>query len=157
MKQCKKCSCDLIVGKNWCISNQKHYKYLCYKCDNEYSREYYKQNKKRMRLQNKKRQKKNRTTPHGKYLAYRARARHKKLEFELSEIDFALLISSPCFYCSEIQLSFNGVDRVDSDKGYTMDNSVSCCSQCNRMKQIFTKESFINKCKQISEKQKVIL
>ena len=28
----------------------------------------------------------------------------------------------------------NGVDRIDSNKGYTKDNCVPCCKICNQMK-----------------------
>ena len=95
---------------------------------------------------------------HGKFSDYKSGAKRRVgKEFRLIKTEFALLISSPCYYCGELQENFNGVDRVDNTKGYTIDNCVSCCSMCNRMKNIFTKEEFIMKCKQITEKQKVIL
>ena len=31
-------------------------------------------------------------------------------------------------------ISVNGIDRLDSSKGYTIDNCVSCCSVCNTAK-----------------------
>ena len=93
---------------------------------------------------------------HGKYLAYIHAAKHRNRSFALSKIDFALLVSSPCYYCGELQENFNGVDRVNNDKGYTLDNCVSCCEMCNRMKLTKSKEEFIMKCKQIIEKQEVM-
>lgn len=30
--------------------------------------------------------------------------------------------------------TYNGIDRVDSDGDYTIDNCVPCCKICNRMK-----------------------
>jgi 5-methylcytosine-specific restriction endonuclease McrA len=37
----------------------------------------------------------------------------------------------------------NGIDRIDSNKGYTMDNCVSCCWTCNRMKGNMTQQNFL--------------
>ena len=36
----------------------------------------------------------------------------------------------------------NGIDRVDSSKGYTLDNCVPCCSICNTMKLNYTLQEF---------------
>ena len=38
---------------------------------------------------------------------------------------------------------FHGLDRVDSKYGYSPDNLVTCCFDCNRMKSDFTLEFFI--------------
>jgi hypothetical protein len=37
----------------------------------------------------------------------------------------------------------NGVDRVDSGRGYTVDNCVPCCKFCNLMKRNYTPEFFL--------------
>ena len=37
----------------------------------------------------------------------------------------------------------NGIDRLDSSKGYTINNCVPCCSKCNLMKSNFKKEDFL--------------
>lgn len=39
----------------------------------------------------------------------------------------------PCFYGPH-PIETIGLDRIDSTKGYTMDNLVSCCETCNRAK-----------------------
>jgi len=56
------------------------------------------------------------------------------------------LIIKDCFYCgnkpSNVQKNhshngafmYNGLDRVDNNKGYTIDNIVPCCWDCNRAK-----------------------
>lgn len=38
----------------------------------------------------------------------------------------------------------NGIDRIDSTKGYSADNCVPCCSKCNRMKLDHSIEDFKN-------------
>jgi hypothetical protein len=78
---------------------------------------------------------------------------------------FLNLSQQPCYYCgarpyrtvnigirknynaSVYQLqdgyfTYNGLDRVDSTKGHTVDNVVPCCSICNRMKSNLTIEEF---------------
>jgi hypothetical protein len=50
----------------------------------------------------------------------------------------------PCFYCgSSYDERLNGLDRIDSSKGYTDDNTVSCCSTCNCMKSSLPLNSFL--------------
>lgn len=36
----------------------------------------------------------------------------------------------------------SGLDRVDNDKGYTVENSVACCTRCNTMKSTYCLEEF---------------
>lgn len=90
----------------------------------------------------------------GIYSIYRCAARKFNRSFTLNINAFGLLISSPCYYCGEVQEKFNGVDRVDSEEGYTEENCVSCCAMCNRMKNKFLKEDFIFKCQQITDKRR---
>jgi len=47
----------------------------------------------------------------------------------------------------------NGVDRVDNSIGYTVENSVSCCAMCNRMKHAYGAAAFIEKCRAIANHQ----
>jgi hypothetical protein len=39
---------------------------------------------------------------------------------------------------------YNGIDRIDSSKGYTEDNVVPCCSSCNYAKLNMTQHEFSN-------------
>lgn len=36
-----------------------------------------------------------------------------------------------------------GIDRLNNDKGYTVENIVSCCSICNKAKSNLTMEEFL--------------
>jgi hypothetical protein len=40
-------------------------------------------------------------------------------------------------------LYFNGVDRIDNEKGYNTDNCVPCCTTCNYMKRMLSVEEFL--------------
>lgn len=65
--------------------------------------------------------------------------------FELSPDEFESIISRNCYYCGEAprtrrwasikgDITYNGIDRVDNTKGYTLTNVVPCCSTCNLWK-----------------------
>ena len=78
---------------------------------------------------------------------YKSHAKEASREFSLSLQDVINLIESPCTYCGaedsnkltsvyrlNEDFEYNGIDRVDSSQGYSVDNTVSCCWDCNRMK-----------------------
>lgn len=85
---------------------------------------------------------------------YKKNARVKGLKFELSEEVFIKLTSGDCIYCGQVpgnkrhtqnkkrSYIYNGIDRVDSSKGYEKGNCVSCCSTCNYMKRRKTVSEF---------------
>lgn len=97
------------------------------------------------------------------YCKYTGRARKEQKEFSLSKEEFATMTSADCHYCgSPPQQShynrktsnsgpyiYNGIDRVDSKKGYTVDNCVPCCKVCNFMKSNLMPEEFIEHIKKI--------
>jgi hypothetical protein len=89
------------------------------------------------------------------YGRYKARAKTKNVDFSLSKIDFLNITQSKCFYCNcepnqiyrgeavrNGEYVYNGIDRIDSTKGYTLDNTVTCCWMCNRSKGADTLEYF---------------
>ena len=77
---------------------------------------------------------------------YRRSAQERNYEFSISEADFRRLTSLDCSYCGSPpsrlkkvksgngHYVYNGLDRVDNSKGYTLDNVVTCCKTCNRAK-----------------------
>lgn len=91
--------------------------------------------------------------------SYRVGARSRGLEFSLTESYFYELVIQPCVYCGDFSkknvkeiksytrsvkqpFRYTGIDRVDSSKGYTVENSVPCCSICNRAKKDMDSELF---------------
>lgn len=84
-----------------------------------------------------------------KYNYYKKNAKRRNYSFELSKEQFYNLISQPCYYCGENLQSSRGIDRVDSKKGYFLENCVPCCEVCNRMKLDYPVDFWINHMKTI--------
>jgi len=81
-------------------------------------------------------------------------AKTRRLEWHLTREQVRRLTKQLCFYCgaepaqvwSEKTLdgayTYNGIDRVNNERGYTTDNVVPCCGRCNSMKRTMTSEEF---------------
>lgn len=75
-----------------------------------------------------------------------------KTEF-ISEEDFIKLSQLPCHYCGEFNFNkrhnkgnyweYHGLDRLNNDKGHTLDNVVSCCWRCNEKKSDDSEPEFL--------------
>lgn len=101
------------------------------------------------------------------YKTYITGAKNRNHIFDLDFELFNQLISKNCYYCNEApkeasdhiiikrgntrepKICYNGIDRLDSCKGYTIDNVVSCCSVCNYMKNRLSQENFLNQINKI--------
>jgi hypothetical protein len=74
------------------------------------------------------------------------RANRNDIPFTLTRSQFEYKMSKPCFYCgrekNENERCF-GLDRFDNDKGYTDQNAVCCCAQCNMMKKDVPYQLFV--------------
>ena len=87
---------------------------------------------------------------------YKYSAKKKGLLWDLSEELCRNLFLSKCHYCGIMNSNtirsrpsaelfiYNGIDRIDSNKGYTKDNVVSCCCICNKAKTNMSKEEFLS-------------
>jgi hypothetical protein len=61
------------------------------------------------------------------------------------------MMTSPCVYCGFIsEETLNGIDRKDGQLGYSQDNCVSCCKNCNFIKKCLDPITFIQRCQHIS-------
>lgn len=94
-----------------------------------------------------------------RYANYKLKARNRNLSWELDEFQFIHLTQELCYYCgsppSNLERNhngifiYNGLDRIDNQKGYTLNNTVPCCSYCNLMKREMSIEEWINHMKKI--------
>lgn len=94
------------------------------------------------------------------YATYRCGAEHRDIEFSISKEDFKIVTGGLCTYCgsqpyqkigreSSGYYVYNGVDRQDNLKGYTKENCVPSCGECNLMKGKKTVEGFIAACRAV--------
>lgn len=115
---------------------------------------------------------------------YRRTAELRGLEFSLSREEHKNIIGRNCYYCntpppafncyvkadhtirrngkltrqSTVDLAWiraNGIDRFDNSRGYTINNSVPCCADCNRAKWEMTALDYISHCQKVIAYQSV--
>lgn len=89
------------------------------------------------------------------YMRYKSGAKERGYVFGLSKEELYKITSSNCYYCGiePNQIAsrkncrgiyrYNGIDRIDNDKGYVIDNVVPCCKTCNIAKRDMSKEAFL--------------
>lgn len=73
---------------------------------------------------------------------YKSNAKVRNISWDLTDSEFLELVTKSCAYCGHTQ-EYNGIDRIDSNKGYTINNCVPCCSWCNTMKLDHSLEEFL--------------
>ena len=89
-------------------------------------------------------------------VSYKQCVRHAKdkgMPVELTESMFDELTARACFYCCRptTHRHKNGVDRKDPAVGYTVDNSVPCCGECNLTKGGLTSVEFFDLAIRVAE------
>lgn len=113
-----------------------------------------------------------------KFSNYKGVAKYRGHIFEISYDIFIKLVTDSCYYCGnkpnnsynsisrnrkykksynyydkkEYDILYNGIDRIDSSKGYIEGNVVSCCKHCNTAKLDRTFEEFKNWISQVYKK-----
>lgn len=94
---------------------------------------------------------------------YKSNAIIRGMKFNLTMEDVRNITSKNCYYCGEepsgISImskskdeklteyrtyKYSGIDRIDSNKGYELDNVVPCCKWCNIAKNDSTVDEFKN-------------
>lgn len=82
-------------------------------------------------------------------------AKRRKIPFLLTDEEYYFLIKQNCVYCDAIPSLINGVDRRDNNHqiGYTRENSVSCCNDCNSSKRTYSIPKFLSSVFHIAQYQ----
>ena len=90
------------------------------------------------------------------FKSYQSGAKRRGINWELTEEDFKKLTKSNCFYTGLPPLAitkhrggsytYNGIDRIDSESGYCLDNCVPCNTDVNIMKRDMPIGYFIQLC-----------
>lgn len=78
-------------------------------------------------------------TSKGKYASYKGGAKARAISFDLTFDQFDTYWQADCNYCGD-QIATIGIDRVDSNVGYTIENCVPCCTRCNIIKMDYDME-----------------
>lgn len=110
------------------------------------------------------------------FARYKRRAVEIGQDFMLTREEFREITSSPCCYCGTgpkmvssprwdrrvkngykcghwTEYLYNGVDRQDNSQGYTLENCVPCCKNCNLMKHTRSSEEFVAHVQKVYEFQ----
>lgn len=104
---------------------------------------------------------------------YKTGAKNRGFDWDLTNKQFEKITKQNCYFCGskpieqksleryyhesiKDRIKFNGIDRLDSNLGYTEDNCVPCCTMCNRMKLDYTENDFLNHISKILEHQNSI-
>ncbi len=86
--------------------------------------------------------------------SYKRHAKERGFKWELTDDQFSKITQKDCFYCgieptniakskgNNGEYIYNGIDRIDNTKGYTIDNIVPCCKICNNAKHTLTLQEF---------------
>lgn len=84
---------------------------------------------------------------------YKRLATRRNRTFELTSKEFITIAEQPCHYCgikahvvkrvAQAVYVYNGIDRMDNSRGYSIDNVVPCCTLCNFAKGTRTYEQFM--------------
>jgi hypothetical protein len=141
---CVSCCEEVNYMKN--NMTQEHFINQCIKISNRFSIENYS-------VSNIKIIKKNTNTDrkelNDRYSQYKSESKKRKISFELTKEQFSKYWQKDCYYCGD-KIETIGLDRVDNEKEYTLDNIVSCCIFCNKTKWKYSKQEFISMCIKIA-------
>ena len=85
-----------------------------------------------------------------RYVQYKASAKARGKDFNLTFGEFKSYWNQPCYYCGN-PIDGIGLDRVNSNIGYHVNNVVPCCTQCNTAKMAVTQSEFFAMIKRIYE------
>lgn len=74
--------------------------------------------------------------PRRKLNVYLYNSQKANREFHLTKEQAMEMFYKPCFYCGKEVKKYwlNGIDRIDNNKHYLVDNVVPCCTVCNELK-----------------------
>lgn len=87
---------------------------------------------------------------------YKNSAKRRGIEYKLTEEQFIKLTEQDCYYCGAKpnriakgkgyngNYTYNGIDRIDNNKGYVINNVVPCCHTCNQAKSNLKEQEFKN-------------
>jgi len=148
-KLCRKCRKEKDISefgkrKDSACRTRAH----CKECKNRYNRKYRAKNKEKVKAARAKRAEKNKhyqkeyyKSPVGKYKSYKSNAKKRNISFVLSFDEFMTFWKQPCYYCGA-HIDYVGIDRLNNNVGYSLENCVPCCATHNYMKMELDEKQF---------------
>jgi hypothetical protein len=103
-------------------------------------KDYYEANPEKIKAQKKAYYK----TPAGKFSQYKNNANQRGIPFLMEFQQFEGLWGKPCFYCGA-EIKTIGLDRIDNNGPYHIDNVVPCCWSCNKSKGALPLEEWLER------------
>ncbi len=85
----------------------------------------------------------------GRYSLCKGYAKRSGIDFTITLEEFKQFWEKPCHYCNTTGV-FIGLDRIDSSRGYSNDNVLPCCYNCNVAKAELSYKDFIAMCHKIA-------
>jgi hypothetical protein len=86
-----------------------------------------------------------------KEYVYKKSASDRGIQYNLTSVEACQLFRDKCFYCGykPVDGYLNGIDRLDNEGEYEMENCVTACPICNYMKECLDPLIFIDMCSHI--------
>ncbi len=84
-----------------------------------------------------------RADPQERLRQTKTNAKVRGLDFALTDEQALELFKQPCHYSGHMPDPLNGIDRWNNNAGYTPENSVACCFQCNDAKGSMDGDEFL--------------
>lgn len=74
--------------------------------------------------------------PRNRFARAKSKAKFREISWALTFDQWsAIVLGAPCEYCHKaLDPTGSGLDRKDSDLGYSPENVVPCCGDCNKIK-----------------------
>lgn len=111
------------------------------------------------------------------FCSYRSGARRSERTFGITYGQFLEITQKKCFYCGrepkkvmkphpiatlihnnpDYWYIYNGIDRIDNSVGYTLDNCVPCCTECNFLKRDKDYYKFMSTVLRIADHQRRVI
>ena len=143
LKTCSKCKTEKPLTEFYKKRSAKDgHQGVCKLCANAKNKAWNEAN----REEEKARKKAYSQSPRGRFFGVRACAKQRGIEFLLTEEQAVEMIKKPCTYCGKPKSS--GIDRIDSNGIYTLENCEPCCYSCNTRKGTKSKEVFLQEIKE---------
>ena len=91
----------------------------------------------------------------GRFRAYKTEAKARNYNFNLTFEQFESFWQKPCTYCGS-HIKEIGLDRINNEQGYNIENVTPCCWLCNSRKRAMPLQEWIDWLDRLSERYMLI-